>query len=107
MGLGAYMYVAHRLTALALTVYLYVHLITLGSVLRGREDFDRAMAMMNDPWIRILELGLVGLVLFHTLNGLRLSLVAVFPGVSQRWLSYGVVTLSVLVVVLSLPLFLR
>jgi succinate dehydrogenase / fumarate reductase cytochrome b subunit len=107
MGVGAYMFVAHRLTALAITIYLYVHLITLGSVLNGRESFDRTMALMNGTTIRLLELGLVALVLFHTLNGVRLSLLAFFPGISQRWLSYGVVTVSVVVVILSLPLFLR
>jgi succinate dehydrogenase / fumarate reductase cytochrome b subunit len=107
MGLGAYMFVAHRLTALALTIYLCVHLITLGSVLGGREDFDRTMAIMNSPTIRFLELGLVGLVLFHTFNGVRLSLLALFPSINQRWLSYGVVTVSVVIVILSLPLFLR
>lgn len=107
MGLGAYMFVAHRLTALALTIYLYVHLITLGAVLGGRDDFDRAMAIMNNPTVRLLELGLVWLVLFHTLNGLRLSALVLIPGASQRWLSYGVVTVFVVIMLLSLPLFLR
>jgi succinate dehydrogenase / fumarate reductase, cytochrome b subunit len=107
MGLGAYMFVGHRLTALALTFYLYVHLITLGSALSGREDFDSAMALMSNPTIRTLELALVALVVFHTLNGVRLSMLAFFPGVSHRWLSYAVVTASVVIVLLSLPLFLQ
>ena len=100
------MFVAHRLTAVAITVYFYVHLVTLGSVLKGREDFDRTMALMNGTTVRVLELALVALVLFHTLNGLRLSLLALFPVASQRWLSYGVITVSVLLVILSLPVFL-
>lgn len=107
MGFGAYMFVAHRLTALILTIYLYVHLVTLGSVLGGPDGFDRAMAMMTTRTVRLLELGLVLLVVFHTFNGLRLSLLVLFPGINQRWLSYAVVTASLAVVVLSLPLFLR
>jgi succinate dehydrogenase / fumarate reductase cytochrome b subunit len=106
MGFGAYMFVAHRLTALLLTTYLYVHLVTLGSVLNGPDGFDRAMAMMDTPTFRLLELALVLLVLFHTFNGLRLSLLVLFPGVNQRWLSYAVVAASLAVVLFSVPLFL-
>ena len=99
------MYVAHRLTGLILTVYLYVHLVTLGSVLQGPEGFDRAMALMNRPLVRLLELVLVGVVVFHALNGARLCLLAVTPAFSQKWLAYAVVALSLLVTLLSLPLF--
>ena len=106
MGLGAYMFVTHRLTAVGLTIYLYVHLITLGSVLKGPQSFDRAMALMNRPSVRLLELLLVGAVLFHTLNGLRLCILAVAPRVNQRWLAYTVLAISLLVLAASLPLFL-
>jgi succinate dehydrogenase / fumarate reductase cytochrome b subunit len=105
MGVGAYMYVAHRLTGLILTVYLYVHLVTLGSVLQGEDGFDRAMALMNRPMVRLLELLLVWVVLFHALNGVRLCLLAVTSAVDQKWLAYAVVAVSFLVTLFSLPLF--
>lgn len=106
MGIGAYMFVAHRLAAVGLTVYLYVHLVTLGRVLTGPEGFDRAMALMNTPAIRLLELALVWVVLFHMLNGIRVSLLAMFPWLNQKWLSYAVISVSVAIAVLSLPFFL-
>lgn len=105
-GIGAYMFVAHRIAAVALTIYLCVHLVTLGRVLDGPGGFDRAMAMMNTPLVRLLELGLVGLVVFHTLNGLRLTLLAVTPAFGQRWLSYAVIVLSLCILIASLPFFL-
>ena len=107
MGVGAYMFVTHRITALALTVYLYVHLVTLGTVLQGQDSFDRAMALMNTPTIRILELFLVWLVLFHGLNGLRLLALAFAPGLNHRGLSYAVAIGSAVIVLASLPLFLE
>jgi succinate dehydrogenase / fumarate reductase cytochrome b subunit len=106
MGVGAVMYVAHRLTGLLLTVYLYIHLVTLGSVLQGPDGFDRAMVLMSQPVIRLLELALVGVVVFHAFNGLRLCLLALVPLANQKWLAYAVVAVSVLVMLLSLPLFL-
>jgi len=106
MGPGAYMYVVHRLTALVLTLYLFVHLYVLGSVLSGPNGFDQIMAMMATPLFRLGELGLVWVVLFHTLNGLRLAVVNLAPEVNQRVLAYGVVALSFGVALASLPLFL-
>jgi succinate dehydrogenase / fumarate reductase cytochrome b subunit len=105
MGVGAYVYVAHRLTGLILTVYLYVHLVTLGSVLQGPGGFDRAMALMNRPAVRLLELALVWVVVFHALNGARLCLLAVTPVANQKWLAYAVVAAAFLVALVSWPLF--
>ena len=106
MGPGAYMYVAHRFTGIVLTIYLFVHLYVLGSVLSGPNSFDRIMAMLATPLFRLAELGLVWVVLFHTLNGLRLAIVNLAPSVNQRALAYAVVATSFGVAIASLPLFL-
>jgi len=97
------MYVAHRLCGVALTVYLYVHLITLGSVLQGPDGFDRAMSLMDTATVKLLELFLIWVAAFHALNGLRLSVVAVAPSASQKRLAYMVVAVSLLVVLASWP----
>ncbi len=106
MGPGAYMFVVPRITALVLTVYLFVHLYVLGSVLSGPDGFDRVMQMLNSPVIRLAELGLVWVVLFHAFNGLRLTALNLAPGLNQRGLAYGVVVLSLGIALASLPLFL-
>lgn len=107
MGLGATMFVLHRLTGVALTVYVFVHLVTLGSVLRGRTDFDRVMAILDGPSVRILEVLLVAAVLFHTMNGLRLVALALTPRADQKWLAYAVIAVSLMGLLLSAPLLLR
>ena len=101
------MFVLHRLTGLVMTFYLFVHLVTLGAVLQGPDGFDRAMVLMSTPAARLLELALVTIVLFHTLNGLRLTILAVSDGSLslQRGLAYGVVVLTTVAFLLSLPLF--
>ncbi len=106
MGIGATLFVMHRLTGAALTVYLYLHLITLGSILQGPDRFNRAMEWMSQPTVRLMELLLVWVVLFHTLNGLRLIVLAIAPKVDQKWLAYSVVAASVVIALASLPLFL-
>jgi succinate dehydrogenase cytochrome b556 subunit len=107
MGPGAYMYVVHRITALVITFYLYLHLYTLGSVLTSPERFDATMELMTQPVARILELGLIWVVLFHALNGLRLTAVNFIPRLNQRYLAYGVIFISLGLALVSLPLFLE
>jgi succinate dehydrogenase / fumarate reductase cytochrome b subunit len=105
MGIGANLFVLHRLTGLALTVYLYLHLITLGSILQGPDRFNQAMEWMSRPTVRLMELVLVWVVLFHTFNGVRLIVLALAPKVDQKWLAYSVVAASVLVTLASVPFF--
>lgn len=107
MGPGAYMFVAHRFTAIVLTFYLYLHLFVLGSVLSGPDGFNRAMQMTANPLVRLAELGLVWVVLFHALNGLRLAVVNFAPGINQRSLAYAVTIVSFAIALVSLPLFLE
>lgn len=105
MNIGAYMFVLHRLSGVVLTLYLFVHLFTLGSVLQSPDGYDRMMALLNNPVARGLELVLVWLVLYHTLNGMRLVLLHLVPGLDQRQLARGALFLSFLAVVLSIPFF--
>jgi succinate dehydrogenase / fumarate reductase cytochrome b subunit len=105
MGPGAYVWAAHRLSGLILTIYLFVHLYVLSSVLDGADPFDRLMETMENPVIRLLELALVAAVLFHTLNGIRLLLLHFFPHLNQKRLAYAATGITVFVVVISLPLF--
>ena len=105
MGLGAYMYVAHRLTGLVLIAYLIAHLIVIGSALSGPDGFNQMMTMTANPLVRIGELVLVWVALFHLLNGLRLIVLNLAPSVSQRSLAYGVVVVSFVVIIASIPLF--
>lgn len=106
MGPGAYMFVAHRITAVLLTVYIYAHLVFLGSVLSGPDGFNNLMQITNNTVVRLLELGLVWIVIFHMLNGLRLVVLNLAPDTNQRLLAYGVTGVTCVVAVVSLPLFL-
>ncbi|MBI2863243.1 MAG: succinate dehydrogenase, cytochrome b556 subunit [Chloroflexi bacterium] len=105
MGLGAYMYVAHRLTGLVLIAYLIAHLIVVGAVLSGENGFNQMMTMTGNRLIQMGELVLVWVALFHLLNGLRLIVLSLAPDVSQRTLAYGVVVVSIVVPLASIPLF--
>jgi succinate dehydrogenase/fumarate reductase cytochrome b subunit len=65
------------------------------------------MALMARPAVRLLELGLVWVVMFHALNGVRLIVLHVVPAANHRTLAFAVGVATVVVGLASLPLFLR
>ncbi len=66
------MFILHRVTGLALLAYLVLHIVTVSTaLLAGRAAFDRTMATLARPGFLALDVALVGCVLFHALNGLR------------------------------------
>lgn len=105
-GVGGFAWALHRITGLVLVGYLFLHLYTLGAILQGPAPFDTAMALMARPAVRLLELALIWVVLFHALNGIRLILVHIVPWASQRALAYAVGAATVVLGLASLPLFL-
>lgn len=105
MGFEAYAWLAQRITGLILLGFLFVHLYTLSSVLGGEATYNQAMKTLERPLIRIGELLLIWVVLFHSLNGFRLVLHNFFPALNHKGLAYAVSLISVLLCFFSIPLF--
>lgn len=67
------LFILHRVTGVALLVYLLAHIWTVSTaMLGGPEMFDRVMATLAGPEFLIADMALLGSVIFHTVNGLRL-----------------------------------
>ena len=74
MRTGTAAWLLQRLSGLFLTLYLIVHLIVIGTAVQGEDAFDDLLAAFDKAPFLILDAGLVGVVAFHALNGLRLIL---------------------------------
>lgn len=68
-------WVAHRITGVAVFFFLFVHVLDTALVRVSPDAYDRVIATYKTPIVNLLEVGLVGAVLFHALNGIRLILV--------------------------------
>lgn len=67
------LFVLHRITGVALFVYLVAHILTISTaMLAGAESFDRIMGILAEPKFLVVDLMLFGCLLFHALNGLRI-----------------------------------
>ncbi len=95
---GMWAFVLHRITGLGLVFYILLHTILMGgALLSGKEDFNATLSLlMGNPVFEVLDIMLLGAVLYHGFNGIRIILFDMGAGVSvnsQRnifWVFMGV-----------------
>src|ERR1051326_3831425 len=63
-----------RLTGIALLAYLIVHVHTIRD-LKNPQTFEGALQTFRAPLFKLAEIALLGTVILHALNGIRLTLV--------------------------------
>ena len=71
-GQGMWSWVAQRITGIAVFFFLYVHVLDTALVRVPPDSYDLVIATYKTPIVNLLEVGLVGAVLYHALNGVRI-----------------------------------
>ena len=76
---------------MAIILFLFAHIVDTAVVGWGPEAYNKVVAVYHNPFIRLLELGLVAAVIYHALNGIRIMLIDFWPKASDynRQLIYG------------------
>ena len=94
-GRGQWSWIAHRVTGVAVILFLFAHVVDTALVGWGPEAYNKVVAVYHNPFIRILELGLVAAVIYHALNGVRIMIVDFWPRAAERerQLSWGTIGL--------------
>lgn len=73
----------HRLSGIALAIFLPFHFLVLATALNGADALDSFLSLTNDPLVKVTETGLVAALALHMALGLRV-LVIEFLGVRER-----------------------
>jgi succinate dehydrogenase / fumarate reductase, cytochrome b subunit len=83
---GMWAWILHRITGLGLVFYILLHTILMGiSLLSGKEGFDATLSvLMDNPVFELLDIMLLGAVLYHGFNGIRILLFDVGIGISIK-----------------------
>jgi succinate dehydrogenase / fumarate reductase cytochrome b subunit len=68
-------WVLHRITGVAIYFFLLVHILDTALVRVSPEAYNVVIGAYKTPIMGLGELALVGAILFHALNGLRIILV--------------------------------
>ena len=72
-------FVLHRLSGLALAVFLPLHFWMLGEALHGAAALDARLRLVDHPLLKLAEWGLVVLLALHGAGGVRLLLIEFGP----------------------------
>ena len=72
---GMWSWVAHRITGVLTFFFLFVHVLDTALVRVSPNTYNQVIETYKTPIVNLMEVGLVGAVLYHALNGLRVMLV--------------------------------
>jgi succinate dehydrogenase / fumarate reductase, cytochrome b subunit len=72
---GMWSWVAHRVTGVLTFFFLFAHVLDTALVRVSPEAYNEIIETYKNPVVNLMEVGLVGAVLYHALNGIRIMLV--------------------------------
>ncbi|WP_435360337.1 succinate dehydrogenase, cytochrome b556 subunit [Haloarchaeobius sp. DFWS5] len=117
---GMWAWIFHKFTGWVLIGYLFTHIAVLSTAISasqnasaseiqaGTDIYSQTLGTLEGIFIvRLLEVGLLAVAVFHILNGIRLLLVDLGIGLdSQDKTFYASLVLTGVIVIASVPTFL-
>jgi len=94
---GQYSWILHRITGVAIILFLFMHVVDTALIGWGPEAYDRVLRAYQNPIVHLLELGLVIAVLYHSLNGFKITLIDFFPKLVSHITGISIATATVFV----------
>jgi succinate dehydrogenase / fumarate reductase cytochrome b subunit len=99
--LGSWAFALNRITAIGLTIYLFLHLGVLGLLARGPGAYDQFLELTENPFIKLGEWLVVAAAVLHGLNGIRIVLTSFGVGVTrQKQLFLGLMAIAALIILI-------
>lgn len=94
---GQWAFVAHRITGFLVFFFLLLHIVDV-SLIAWPRLYDEVHELYGNVLLRVFEVGLLGALVFHSLNGLRIVMIDFFPGSirNEKRVLSGVVVLTAL-----------
>ena len=81
---GQWSWLLHRITGVAVILFLFAHVIDTAVVGWGPEAYNRVIGVYHNWVVKLLELGLVAAVLYHAINGVKIMVFDFWPASSRH-----------------------
>jgi succinate dehydrogenase / fumarate reductase cytochrome b subunit len=106
---GMWAWIFHKFTGWVLVGYLFTHIAVLSTAISGASAYtDTIQGLESLLVVRVLEVGLLAVAVFHILNGVRLLFVDLGLGLeSQDKSFYASLVVTGVIVLASIPTFLE
>src|SRR3569833_4075552 len=72
---GMWPWVLHRITGATIFFFLFVHVLDTALVRVSPQAYNEGIETYKTPIVGLMEMGLVGAVVYHALNGIRVILI--------------------------------
>ena len=103
---GMWSWLLHRVTGLAILLFLFIHIVDISLIGFGPAAYDAGVLLFDTIVVRILSLALIGAVLFHAFNGVRIMIIDFWHrGVRYQALMFVIVLIITVVGFLPLGYF--
>lgn len=97
-GVGQWSWAAHRITGVGIIAFLFGHIVDTFGVGFGPDLYDETIGLYKLWWFKPFELLLIGAVLYHALNGLRIILFDFWPALALKQRLFAYVEIALFVV---------
>jgi succinate dehydrogenase / fumarate reductase cytochrome b subunit len=81
---GQWSWLLHRITGVAVILFLFAHVVDTAVVGWGPEAYNRVVSVYHNWVVKLLELGLVAAVLYHAINGVKIMVFDFWPASARR-----------------------
>jgi len=103
---GMWSWLLHRITGLGILLFLFIHIVDVSLLGFGPAAYDTGVLLFDQIEVRILSLALIGAVLFHAFNGVRIMIIDFWHrGVRYQALMFVIVLVVTVVGFLPLGYF--
>jgi succinate dehydrogenase / fumarate reductase, cytochrome b subunit len=94
---GQWSWIAHRITGVAVILFLFAHVIDTAVVGWGPTAYNRVVSVYENWVVRLLELGLVAAVLYHAINGMKIIVIDFWPSTTRHYKAMSLVSTGIFV----------
>lgn len=93
---GQLAYIFHRVSGVAVILFLFAHIVENFMLLLGPEAYNRTIEFYDTWYFRLGEFALVSAVVYHALNGIRIVIIDFWQRSTayQKQMWYVVMALS-------------
>lgn len=72
---GMWVFYLHRITGISILAFLLLHIADVAAIGWGRNAYNTIHALYESLFFRFFEVALLGALLFHALNGIRIVII--------------------------------
>jgi succinate dehydrogenase / fumarate reductase, cytochrome b subunit len=81
---GQWSWMLHRITGVAVILFLFVHVVDTALIGWGPDAYEKVLKAYANPLVHLLETGLVVAVWYHSINGVRVTILDFFPSLVSK-----------------------